>query len=176
MLQKQLRRQRESCGSGRQSGGAAAAGHLADVLRSVAAVAGRPPLARPAYVCIPLPGDPPCPRCEAAEAQCAALVATRAAVTKELLAQAHAAAGAAGGEAAAAALAGLRSLEGRLAALDERAAEAAAVARQECRAAVAGVEARLAEQQRAHEAALGRVNAALLAIAKRVGELAARGK
>ena len=52
-------------------------------------------------------------------------------------------------------------------------AQAVAVCRQECRAAVAGVEARLAEQKKDHEAALGRVNAALLAIAKRVGELAA---
>lgn len=51
--------------------------------------------------------------------------------------------------------------------------QAVAVCRQECRAAVAGLEARLAEQKKEQEAALGRVNAALLAIAKRVGELAA---
>lgn len=112
-------------------------------------------------------------RCEAAEAKCAALVATRAALTKELLVQARTATGSAGGEQAAAALAGMRSLEGRLTELDGKVMEAAAVCRQECRAAVAGLEVRLTEQKREHEAALGRVNQALLAIAKRVGELAA---
>ncbi|PRW56838.1 Peptidyl-prolyl cis-trans isomerase FKBP20- chloroplastic [Chlorella sorokiniana] len=111
--------------------------------------------------------------CEAAEAKCAALVATRAALTQELLAHARSAGGTAGGEQAAAALEGVRGLEGRLAEVDSKMTEAVAVCRQECRAAVAGLEARLAEQKREQEAALGRVNAALLAIAKRVGELAA---
>lgn len=125
----------------------------------------------PTLLQLPIHSSPP--RCEAAEAKCAALVATRAALTNELLAQARTAAGSAGGEQAAAALAGVRNLEGCLAELDGRVMDAAAVCRQECRAAVAGLEVRLAEQKREHEAALGRVNQALLAIAKRVGELAA---
>ncbi len=100
-------------------------------------------------------------------------MASRAALTKELLAQARCAVGAAGGEQAASALASVRGLEGRLAELDGTLTEAVAVCRQECRAALAGLDARMAEQKREQEAALGRVNAALLAIAKRVGELAA---
>ena len=69
------------------------------------------------------PTSHPRPRCEATEAKCAALVATRAALTRELLAQAHSGAGAGDGAQAAAALAGMRGLEGRFAALDDQVME-----------------------------------------------------
>lgn len=70
------------------------------------------------------PLSPPLPsRCEATETKCAALVATRAALTRELLAQAHSGAGAGDGAQAAAALAGMRGLEGRFAALDDQVME-----------------------------------------------------
>lgn len=109
-------------------------------------------------------------RCEAAERACQALVATRAEMTAQLVQQLQSGLAAGQREGAAAAL---HQYEARLAALEAAAGEGAAAAARECRAAVAAMEARLAEVQKGQEEAMGRVNAALLAIARKVGELAA---
>lgn len=102
------------------------------------------------------------------QAHCAALVATRGEMTSALLATLQSSLGEQQAQGAAASL---RAFEARLGALEGQ----AAVAVQESRAAVAAVGKRVDELREEHEAALGRINAALLAIAKRVGALAPAG-
>lgn len=99
-------------------------------------------------------------RCEATEAKCQALVATRAEMTKELISQVQCmATGQQEDEVAAV----VRGYEARLAALEEHTADSLRAAAHDCRAAVAALEARVEAQQRAQEEGLARINNALLA-------------
>ena len=114
-------------------------------------------------------------RCEAAEAHCAALVATRAAMAEALVGQM---AGAAGSGSSAAERQGVQAAlqrqQAQLAALDGRTSEAVEQVAQECLAAVAALEAKVEAMRRGQEQALAKVNEALLCIARRVGTQASK--
>ncbi|KAL4458206.1 hypothetical protein ABPG75_013071 [Micractinium tetrahymenae] len=120
-------------------------------------------------------------RCEAAEAACAALVATRAELTKAAMAQcsatlSSAATGSSAGADAAQALAAVAGLEASLSELDGRLSAAVRQVGQECRAAVSVVGAQVEALQKAHDQALRQTNEAILCIARRVGALAGQGQ
>ena len=111
-------------------------------------------------------------RCAAAEARCAAVVATRAELSAAFAAEVRRlAAAAAGPREDVAALA--RGLEARLAALEARVDAGLREAAADSRAQALALEAKLEAQRRAGEEAAARVNQALLAIARKVGGLAA---
>lgn len=112
-------------------------------------------------------------RCSAAEARCAAITASRAELSAAFAAEVQRLAGAAAAGPREDVAAVGRALEARLEVLEARVDQGLREAAADTRAALLAMEAKLEVQRRAAEEAAARINQALLAIARKVGGLAA---